>query len=131
MFHYLHLHFSLSFLLTQDLKFKLPKVSSSGFRVFVRERLPWKLKQVTIKPFSCSLSLIMIIIVAIIMIIIMWLINIQTFLAPSNFVLYLQIYTFRSRMLLTTYNLLLIKFKKLKQIVISLLDKKLARYFDI
>ncbi|KAM7438093.1 hypothetical protein ABFA07_012397 [Porites harrisoni] len=29
-----------------DLKFKLPKVSSSGFRVFVRERLPWKLKQI-------------------------------------------------------------------------------------
>lgn len=29
-----------------DLKFKLPKVSSSGFRVFIRERLPWKLNQI-------------------------------------------------------------------------------------
>ena len=32
--------------LFQDLKFKLPKVSSSGFRVFIRDHLPWKLKQV-------------------------------------------------------------------------------------
>ncbi|XP_032238484.1 protein rogdi homolog isoform X2 [Nematostella vectensis] len=29
-----------------DLKFKLPKVSSSGFRVFIRDDMPWKLKQI-------------------------------------------------------------------------------------
>ncbi|KXJ29202.1 protein rogdi homolog isoform X1 [Exaiptasia diaphana] len=29
-----------------DLKFKLPKVSTSGFRVFIRENHPWKLQQI-------------------------------------------------------------------------------------
>ncbi|XP_068749752.1 protein rogdi homolog isoform X2 [Montipora capricornis] len=29
-----------------DLKFKIPKASSSGFRVFIQEQSPWKLKQI-------------------------------------------------------------------------------------
>ena len=41
--------YSRLFCLFQDLKFKLPKVSSSGFRVRIQERVPWKLKQVPTK----------------------------------------------------------------------------------
>lgn len=37
------------FVFLQDLKFKLPKISNSGFRVFIRENQPWKLKQVLTK----------------------------------------------------------------------------------